>query len=189
MFNDIGGMPATVRGEGESGVRAQGHAETLVRMASPRFKDKALAAERSVDTMGGLVLDILRAKSPDEQVAWVPEGAAGPFKDQKLDAALYEPPAPGLFGIKFLFSQLQDNQRVSVDAHSSSPMFSQDVRQLVFALAKLGAVGPREAIELTHPPREDELVEEVETKEAEKAAYIQQHPEVLHGGAHGGRRR
>lgn len=189
FFDKIGGMPATVRGEGESGVRAQAHAETLVRMASPRFKDKAIAIERSVDTLGGLFLDILRAKCPDEQIAWVKESFAGPFKEQHLDQAIYEPPAPGLVGIKFLFSQLEDGQRVSVDAHSSSPMFSQEARSLIFALAKLQAVSPKEVIELTHPPRSEELAEEFETREAEHAAFIQQHPEVLQHGSHGGRRR
>jgi len=188
MFNDIGGMPATVRGEGESGVRAQAHAETLVRMASPRFKDKALAAERCVDAVAGLALDILKVKSGEEMVAWVPEKYAGLWKGQKLDADIYEPPAPGLVPIPFVLAQLDDNQRVSVDAHSSSPMFSKEARDLIFALAKLQAVSPRETIELTHPPREDELVEALETREAEHAAFIQAHPQMLEKGQHGGRR-
>ena len=189
MFNDVGGTPSVVRGEGESGVRSQGHAETLVRMASPRYKDRALAAERSVECLGALGLDVLRAKNGEVQVAWVKESVVGPFKNHPLDPELYEPPAPGLSGIEFWFSQLDDNQKVSVDAHSSSPLFSQDARALIFALAKLQAVSPREVIELTHPPREDELVENLETAEAVKAAFIQAHPELLQRGGHGGRRR
>lgn len=189
MFNDIGGMPSVVRGEGESGVRSQGHADTLVRMASPRFKDRALRIERAIDTLGGLALDILRARDAEQQVAWVKASQAGPFKDHPLDPNVYEPPAPGLFGIPFQYADLTDNHRVSVDAHSSSPIFSQDARNLIFMLARLQAITPREVIELTHPPREEELVESLEQRDAERAAFIQQHPEVLQHGSHGGRRR
>lgn len=189
MFNDVGGMPSTVRGEGESGVRSQAHADTLVRMASPRFKDRALAVERSVDVVGGLALDIMKARVPEPQIGWVKEAQAGLFKGHTADALLWDAPAPGLVGIEFLYSQLEDNLRAGVDAHSSSPLFSQDARQLIFALAKLGAVSPRDVLELTHPPREEELVESLEEREAEKAAFMQAHPELLAKSAHGGRRR
>jgi len=189
MFNDIGGMPSVVRGQGESGVRSQGHADTLVRMASPRFKDRALRIERSVDSVGGLLLDLMRNHNPEQQVAWVKEAFAGPYKAHPLDPMLYEPPAPGLFGIIFKYSDLSPNLRVSVDAHSASPIFQQDERQLIFTLAKLQAISPEETIRLTHPPREDELIEELEQKAAAEAAFIAAHPEVLQKGAHGGRRK
>lgn len=189
MFNDIGGMPEVMRGQGEAGVRSQGHADTLVRMASPRFKDRALRAERSVEAVGGLALDILRNHNPDQQVAWVKEGLAGPYKNHPLDPLLYEPPAPGLFGIVFKYADLPANLRVSVDAHSGSPIFSQDQRALIFALARLQAISPAEVIRLTHPPREEELIEELEEHEAAKAAFLKAHPELLTHGAHGGRRK
>jgi hypothetical protein len=189
MYNDVGGMPAVARGEGESGVRSQGHAETLVRMASPRFKDRAVGVERSIDNLGGLALDILKAKNGEIQVAWVKEAFAGPFKEHPLDPMLYEPPAPGLFGIEFFFHHVGDNQKVSVDEHSSSPIFSADARQLLFTLAKLQAIGPKDLLEATHPPREEELVENFEEREAEKAAFLKQHPDLLKTAAHGGHHR
>lgn len=190
MFNDIGGMPSVVRGEGESGVRSQGHADTLVRMASPRFKDRALRIERSIEALGGLALDIMKVRNADLQIAWVPAKMLGHFTEtSKLDAELYEAPSPGLKPVAFTFAQLSSDLKVSVDAHSSSPIFSQDARQLIFALAKLGAIGPKEAIEALHPPGETELIETLETNQAEKAAYLEAHPDLLKAGSHGGRRR
>lgn len=191
MFHDMGGLPAVMRGEGETGIRSQGHAETLVRTASPRFKDRALAIERSCDAVGALSLDILRAKEPEEQIAWVTEKAAGPFaaENMRLDPDIFEPPADGLVGILFHFYDILENQKVAVDAHSSSPIFAQELFQKIITLVRIGAITPREAIELTHPPREDQLLDATDQREAARAAFVQQHPEVLSKGSHGGRRR
>ena len=189
MFHDLGGLPPVTRGEGAAGVRSQGHAETLVRMASPRFKDRAIAIERSVSAIGGLGIDILKAKNGEPQVAWIKEAFAGPFKEHALDPLLYEPPAPGLFGIEFLYAHLDDSQSVTVDSHSSSPIFAHDVRELVFALVRINAISPKDAIDLLQPPRAEELIEDLDQREAEQAAYAAAHPEAAHGHAHGGRRK
>lgn len=189
MYNDLGGLPPAARGEGAPGIRSQGHFEGAVRMASPRFKDRAIAVERSVDEVGGLGLDILKARVGDQQVAWLKPTQLGLFKPVALDPELYEPPSPGMVGIEFIYEQLLDIYRVGVDNHSSSPIFSHDAQQLLFNLAKLGAVSPRDLIAGTHPANESELIEDIDTRDAEKAALIKAHPELLEKEAHGGRRR
>jgi hypothetical protein len=187
MFDQVGGFAPVLQGRGESGVRAQGHAETLVRTASPRFKDRALAVERQVEELGGLCLDLLRARWVKPLVAWTPPGA------QSLETAippmnqLEEPPVPGSKPVEFLFHQLPEC-KVSVDSHSSSPAFSQENRELAFALAKAGAVGPEQLVELTHPPHESSIITDIERREAQKAEMVRQHPELLvHQGGKPGR--
>jgi hypothetical protein len=190
MFHDIGGLPPVARGEGAPGVRSQGHAESLIGMASARFKDRAIRVERSIGALGGLALDIQKAKNGEVQVAWVKEAQAGPFKEHPLDPEIYEAPAPGLFGIQFNYYHLDDDLSVSVDAHSSSPIFSSDARALIFDLAKIGAMSPEQVVAATHPAGEFEIIDQIEQREAEKAAFQAAHPELLeHKAAHGGRRR
>lgn len=171
MFDDAGGFPAVMQGQGESGVRAQGHAETLVRMASPRFKDRALGIERQIEELGGLALDLLRAHAPDLEPYWVKESEVGPFKGKELDPLLYEPPAPGMVALPYQMYQLDERFKVTVDSHSSSPIFGQETRQLAMALAKLG-VPQEDVIRLLNPPHLDEIIADVETKQANQAAAV-----------------
>src|SRR6185369_12838855 len=157
MFDTMAGFPPVMQGQGDSGVRAQGHAETLVRMASPRFKDRALGIERQVEEVGGLALDMLRAHCADMLPYWVKEKDVGPFKGKELDALIYEAPAPGMVALPFLMHQVSDRFRVAVDSHSASPAFSHDARELAILLLKAGALGPEELIRQTSPANEEEL--------------------------------
>ncbi len=179
MFDQVGGFAPVLQGRGESGVRAQGHAETLVRTASPRFKDRALAVERQVEELGGLCSDLLRAKWVKPIVAWVsPTGAQSVETIVPPTSQFDEPPVQGSKPIEFLFHQLPEC-KVTVDSHSSSPAFSMESRELAFALAKAGAVGPEQLVELTHPPHESSIITDIERREAQKAEMIRQHPELL----------
>lgn len=182
MFDIIGGFPAVTRGEGESGVRAQGHAETLLRSGSARHKDAALLIERSVEEVGGLSLDMLKAKVPDQMIAWVMPGTNSIETTMpiELDPTL-EPPVKGMQPIAFSFADLSDKCKVTVDAHSSSPAFSYEARQLAFALAQRGAMSPSRLIEAVHPSNEDALVEDAERQEIQKAQLMREHPELVLG--------
>ena len=180
MFDMVGGFPPVTRGEGESGVRAQGHAETLLRVGSARHRDDALLIERAVEEVGGLALDILKAKSAEVIVAWVKPGAS----DKSLEVSpipeipFLEPPAEGMKQVCFQFTHLSEQAKVTVDAHSSSPAFSQAERQLAFALAKAGAMSPERLIEATHPANESALIEDAERKEIAMAKLTAEHPEL-----------
>jgi hypothetical protein len=176
IFDGMAGFPPIMRGQGEAGVRAQGHAETLVRMASPRFKDRALGIERQVEEVGGLALDMLRANLADQLPYWVKESELGPFQGKELDPLLYEAPAPGMHALPFQMHQISDRLKVTVDSHSASPVFAADTRELATLLLKSGAIGPEDFIRLTHPQGEDTLIADLETQQANKAAAIARLP-------------
>lgn len=192
MFDSIGGMAPILQGKGESGVRAQGHAETLVRTASPRFKDGALAIERQVETLGGLALDILKAKKAEKLIAWVmpkdetflekltkkfglnPKNTAEIIESEmEFDLA----PAPGMKPIPFTFAQLPKNCKVVVDSHSSSPAFSHETKQIMFELFEAGVITPEQLVMHTSPPGQDTIIEDLKRKEIASAEFAAQHPE------------
>lgn len=172
MFDEMGGLPPIARGRGEAGVRSQGHAETLVRMFSPRFKDRALLVERDVEACGALMLDIAKTFDDRKLFAWVPERAAA---GQAMDMTkLIDPPAPGLVAVPFAFSALSDDLVLTVDAHSSSPAFMADARALVFDLFKVGGMSVEDVIEHVDAPNSDELLAGIQRRAAEKAAQIKE---------------
>ena len=177
MFDDMSGLTPTLSGHGESGVRAQAHAETLVRMSSPRLKTDALTIERQLEGLGGLLLDIMRAKVPEELTAWMmPKdtvgskiaGASLPVSEEEFEDA----PVAGMKPIKFLLYHLPDSCKVTVDSHSASPAFSQDTRVLLFELAKLGVVSGDKLIEHLHPPGAEAMIEDLlEERDSAGAVY------------------
>ncbi len=182
-FQDVSGFQDVTSGKGSPGVRSQAHAESLIRMASPRMKDGALLIERQVESFGGLALDILKAKVGKEMTAWVmPKDSLKSklaalftkFSEEEFD----DPPVPGMKPVKFLLHQLPDDLKVMVDSHSSSPAFMQDTRQLLLELFKAGAMSPEKLVELTSPPHKDSLIEDLKTKEIAQEEFAAQHPEV-----------
>lgn len=189
MYDDMAGMTPALQGRGESGVRAQGHAETLVRTASPRFKDRALIVERQVESLGGLALDLLKAKVPEKVTAWLMPGEQTPVEkilaffgikgsDYDPHDIIDDPPVKGMKPVRFLLGQLPPNCKVVVDSHSSSPAFSHDIRSLLFDLYKAGAATPEYLVKHTNPPDEDTLVDDLHRKEISQAEFFEKHPEA-----------
>lgn len=204
MFDEIGGMAPVLQGRGESGVRAQGHAETLVRTASPRFKDGALAVERQVEALGGLALDILKAKKADKLIAWVmpkdetflekltkkfglnPKNTAEIIESEmEFDIA----PAPGMKPVPFTFAQLPKNCKVMVDSHSSSPAFSHETRQLLFELFSAGVITAEQLVMHVGPPGQDTIIEDLKRKAIAEAEFAQAHPEAAEKAASKGKKK
>ena len=99
------------------------HAQTLLRTASPKLRERALLIERNAEDSADITLKLLQAK----------------------DARVFDSRAKE----KFLLNQLPDDHYVSVDSHSASPAFADDARELAFALNRAGAAGPVELIMLT----------------------------------------
>jgi hypothetical protein len=174
MFDSMSGQPPVLQGRGESGVRAQGHAETLTRNASPRFKDRALSIERSVAEVGGLALRMLQAFDNRTIVAWLKPDTQNIVAKMEPDEPELEAPAPGMRQYPFKFYHVPTNVKVSVDSHSSSPVFVYEHRQLIFDLVKIGAMTPEEAVEHLHPSGEDDIVAEIDRREISKQAMIEQ---------------
>jgi len=171
MFDDMGGLPPIARGKGESGVRSQGHAETLVRMFSPRFKDRALLVERSVESLGALCLDLAKVHESKRIIAWVPEAAAG--AEAQKPNPLIIPPAPGQVAVPFMFADLDEDMSLTIDAHSASPAFSAEARSTIYDLFKIGAASAEQVIEHVDAPDPEGLIAGVQRRAAEKAAEIQ----------------
>lgn len=191
MFEEMGGRPPVLRGRGESGVRSQGHADTLTSNAAPRFLARALKIERAVAEVGYKGLALLRAMDNRTITAWLRPGTTNVVSLLPPDDPDLEAPAKGMLSHPFKFIQLPHNIKLHVAGHSSSPIFAREFRELVFDLVKIGAIDPEEAVELLHPQGEDEIVAELEGKKIQQAELIKQYPELLPEllGAKKGRRR
>ena len=158
-FDDVGGFPSMLKGEGEAGVRAGAHADTLVRTGSPRIRDGSILIERQCGDVGHLCFKLLQAKT------------AGLFKTKA-----------GTEDKEFLLEDLPDDYRVGVDSHSGSPAFQSDTRNLVAFLQKAGAIGPEEVLLLLNPPHLDTLLARAKARAAAQAQMIAEHPELLTKG-------
>ena len=138
----LGGFPPIMRGQGEPGVRAGSHANTLMKTASPSLRDRSLLVERQCAEHADLSLAIREAKDPNHY--WTHGESAEEAE-----------------GTRFLLAELPDDWRVVVDSHSSSPIFADENEQLVFAAHAKGIVDAEYVIDNTALP----------DKERAKTAY------------------
>lgn len=186
MFDELMGLPPVAKGHGEKGVRSANHAETLVRMFSPRFKDRALLIERDVEHFGALRLDLAKAHIDKKMIAWVPAAAAGPENlSTPEDQKILIPPAPGLVPVYFTFADLSDDIILTIDSHSSSPAFAAEAQALAFNLVKLGAMSPADLVERADVSDPDELIAGIERRDIAKAEAVKEQENVkllLHSG-------
>lgn len=189
MFDAMGGFPAVLRGEGDPGVRAQGHAAQLTQNASPRHKDRSLLIERQIGSIGTKSFSMLKAKRSKTIVGWTMPGVQSIETAEPNPVDLLEPPAPGMRPIRFMLNQLPDDWRVSVADHSSSQAFITEARSLDFALNARGAMSPEQLVESVHPPGEEKILSDLTRKEVAQAAFVAQHPEALAKGHVGGKKK
>lgn len=161
-FDDVAGFMPIMQGQGEPGVRAGAHAQTLARNASPRMRDRALLVERQCVEVGDFSLKLMMDKK------------ATIFDTERKE--------------KFMLSQLPDGYRVSVDSHTSSPAFQEDNEKKAFALARAGAIDHADLIMLTHPPHEDSLVLRARQRAEAQAEMVKKHPELAFGKKPGGKK-
>jgi hypothetical protein len=178
IFDDMADSTAVMQGRGESGVRAQGHAETLVRMASPRLKRRAIRGEKQVAKVGGLAFMILQAKCDEKFKTYIPESEAGLQASLPPSDPLAQAPAPKMKPIEFFLKDVDEDSKVGVDSHSASPVFAADTQELIYNLVRMGAITKERALELLHPPMEDELVADAERARAAQEELLRQHPEL-----------
>jgi hypothetical protein len=124
QINTLGNFPEVMQGKGEQGVRAGVHANTLLKTASSVHRDSALLLEHQCAACADLTMTMMEAK--EDRKFWT-------------DAAKMEE--------NFMLTDLPEDWRISVDSHSSSPIFSDDAQQLIFALRKAGDVDGEYAID------------------------------------------
>jgi hypothetical protein len=151
MFAEASGITSVLSGRGETGVRSQGHASQLARLGSSRAKKRALVIEDSLEKVATLFLKLIQA-----------------YDDTKLKDSE---------GLLFIAEQFTNNYVVKVDAHSNSPIFTEDLRQLAFNMFKAGAIDKESLIDLLEPPMKQLLKEKLKRMEAKQAQQPQQQPQ------------
>jgi hypothetical protein len=144
LFDEASGFSPIMSGQGESGVRAGVHAQTLVRTSSPNLIDQAARIERQLADTGYLALRVMQA----------------------MDALIY---TTADSKIEFLLSQLPENFQVQVDSHSASPAFAEDNRQVAIALARAGAIDAEDLIHMLHPPGAELLLARLRQRQKAQA--------------------
>jgi len=155
QINWLSGFPDIMQGKGEPGVRAESHASTLMKTASPYLRDRALLVERQVATAADKTLSLKEAK--DSSKYWV-DGSSVATMEQT----------------GFLLTDLPEDWRVSVDSHSSSPIFSDENSQLILAGLKLGVVTKEYVMDNLPFPNKEEGKAQTKAAEENKQAQLQQ---------------
>lgn len=154
-INMLGGFPDIMQGKGESGVRAGVHANTLLKTASPTLRDRSLLVERQCATAADLTLSLMEAKDPEYY--WL-----------KADDAIKDTEET-----KFLLSELPEDWRVTVDSHSSSPIFADDNTQLIWQAHKSGVVTADYVIDQMPFPNKAMAKTQLREKEKKQAEFMQ----------------
>jgi hypothetical protein len=149
MFAEVSGISNVLSGRGESGVRSQGHASQLARLGSSRAKKRALVVEDALEKVATLYLKLMQAYDDTH------------FRD------IEERP--------FIAEQFTKDFVVKVDAHSNSPIFTEDLRQLAFNLFKAQAIDKESLLDLLEPPMKQLLKDKLKMNEAKQAG--QQSPQ------------
>jgi hypothetical protein len=183
MFRAMGGFTPTMAGLGDQGVRSNSQAESLIAVGSPEIKDRALLVEESIEELGGLGLDLLKAKDGSRYTGWIMPGEESLVAEiASHDLNVIEAPAKGMKPVPFILHQLPDDLAVRVDSHSSSPAFAHETQQLMFALAKIGAASPEEVVARVHPPNEQGIIAGIERRSIAQAEMVKEHPELAFKG-------
>lgn len=155
LFDEAAGFSPIMGGQGEPGVRAGVHAQTLVRTSAPRLIDQAARIERQLAQCGYLSLRVMQAMDPSIYTT----------SDSQ---------------IHFTLEDLPENFQVIVDSHSASPAFAEDNRQVAIALARAGAVDAEDLIHMLHPPGAQLLLARLKQRQKEQAKQQkEEHSEQL----------
>ena len=158
IIEKLSGFDNILSGGGEPGVRAGNHANTLMRTASPQLRDRSLLIERQCAAAADLRFSIMEAK----------------------DGRAYWTDPNNIDGTKFLLHDIPDDRRISVDSHSSSPIFADNHEQLVAFGLKAGYLDGEDAIEMLPYPQKDLLLQKYKERQKKQEELIKQHPELLH---------
>jgi len=163
MINILSGFPEIMRGQGEQGVRSGEHASVLMKTASPQLRGEALKAERQCAVAADLTLQLKEAK--DGSNYWT---KADTLQDIEKTS--------------FKIGDLPGDWRVTVDSHSSSPIFADENTQMIVGGHKMGIVGGEYVIDNLPFPDKDTAKAAYREKEKKQQEFMQklmqQNPEV-----------
>lgn len=154
MFEYTSGLTPALQGRGQPGVRSGGQFAEMARFGSVRIRKRALIIEDSIEKLATLMFKLLRKFSDD----------------QLIDTN----------GQSFLLKQVPATCNVKVDAHSSSPAFMEDLKELGFALRKAGSIDDEALIDFVNAPNAEALKVALRKRHKEQAiAAAKQHAEDL----------
>jgi hypothetical protein len=159
LMDRASGFPPILGGQGEPGVRAGVHANTLVKTGSPRLRDRSLLVERLCASAAQTTLQVLEAK--ESKAYWLDPN------DEQTD---------------FLISQLPSDRRIVVDSHSSSPIYADDHAQLIAWGLRSQVIGPEDAIEDLPFARKEQKKMGLRERQKAQKELIEKHPEILTRG-------
>lgn len=128
LFAEASGITPIMKGYGESGVRSRGQTDTMARLGSSRTKKRAMIIEDSLDRLATVML---RLQQQEDKTRLI-------YQVQGKD-------------LEFLPAQFTADATVKVDAHSMSPVFVEDEKQLAFSLKEAGTIDEESVLEMTHP--------------------------------------
>lgn len=164
IINMLGGRPPIMQGQGEQGVRAGSHADTLLKTGSPRLRDSSLLVERQCAQAADLTYQLKRVK--EDRTYWVKADA---IEDAEKSS--------------FFLHDIPDDGTITVDSHSSSPIFQDDHAQLIAAGLKLGFITPQYAVDHLPLADKDILKSQLKEKQQQQAQFMQQlkqsNPEIF----------
>lgn len=150
MFSEAAALPPLLMGRGETGVRSGRQTSELSRLGSSRIKKRALCIEDALETMTTKMFRALRRYNKS-QYSTVPS-------------------KPDIKSVKFILNQSPEQLLVKVDAHSNSPLFVEDQKDLAFTMLEAHMTDRESAIRMLNPPMKDVLLRRLPLIEAKEQA-------------------
>lgn len=160
-FNEIGGLfleqsglTEILTGRGERGVRGKGHARELQNTGGGRIRKTAVRLEAPLVRIASIGLR-LKARNDDEHLSM--EG-----------------------GEEFTYAQVVGDEKFTmrVAAHSHSPLFTMETRELALILKQQGAIDNEWLVRLLNPTQRDNLIHALKRREKARAELLKAHPEL-----------
>lgn len=148
MFAERSGLQNILMGKGETGVRSGRQTSELARLSSARIKKRALIVEDALEKMATMYLKIMQKYDPTE------------YRDEKSQP--------------FVAEQFTKNYVVKVDAHSNSPLFIEDQKQLAVEMLEAHAIGRERFVQMLDPPDKELILRELKVIEAKEDAARKQ---------------
>lgn len=158
MFADAAGMGPILSGHSNSGVRTEGQANLMARLASSRVKQRALVAEEAAGRLATLMLHNVQHKS-----------------NQRFQSVERDPQGEPL---TFVASQFTSDYEIGVDAHSTSPVFVEDLKAEASGLLKAGTITKERFLRMVDPPNLQMVLAELKLIEAKEEAMEKRKEEL-----------
>jgi hypothetical protein len=135
LLMDQSNMRPSMFGRQEPGVRTEGMAAGLMRVAGAEMSVMGLQIEKQAQACAQMLFRYLRRYSPEKIVD----------EDGKL----------------FSLVEFPDDARIRVDGHSSNPLFVEDNAQLAMGLMRYGAITQETLVRMLHPALEGKILHDL----------------------------